>query len=321
MTVRNAVDTIDECLDSILGQDYPEDKFELIVVDAGSSDGTRERILRYQNVTLLDDPHGTIGSGRNVGIRHSSGSIIAITDADIVVEKSWLRTASAELLESPRTGAVGGPILTHPNCKGFAALVGELREESPRFSRRTEPPHDMLYTRNIAYQRKALESAGLFNKTLVAAEDPELNWRIQDCGYSLVFQPAMRVYHHHRSTLQGFLRQRYRNGVGCGQLLHVNRRLRKTSRRLVTAMAFPLGIVTATLFLLTEPPAAADLFYLGVIGFTAVCMSRGLELYRRTRRLPYLFGSAFLTGIAWLAWSLEFLRGMMLSASASAPRL
>lgn len=212
VTVRNAVDTIDECLDSVLGQEYPRDEFELIVVDAGSTDGTRERILRHPDATLLDDPHGTIGSGRNVGIRRSLGDIIAVTDADMVVEKSWLKVASAELLESPETGAVGGPILTHPASRGFAALVGELWEESPRFSGRTEAPHDMLYTRNIAYPRKALETAGLFNESLIAAEDPELNWRIQNLGFRLVFQPAMRVYHHHRSTLLGFLRQRYRNG-------------------------------------------------------------------------------------------------------------
>jgi cellulose synthase/poly-beta-1,6-N-acetylglucosamine synthase-like glycosyltransferase len=320
ITVRNAVATIGECLDTILKQEYPSESIEVIVVDAGSTDGTRENVLQYEKVVLVDDLGGTIGSGRNVGIRRSPAAVIAITDADMAVDNDWLRTACGEFA-SAEIGAVGGPVLTHPSCKGLAALIGELWEESPRFKVRTEAPHDQLYTGNIAYRREALEKSGLFNESLVAAEDPELNWRVQNAGYKLIFQPAMRVYHHHRSTLRGFLHQRYRNGIGCGQLLHVNRRLRKTRRRIITAAALPLAIIITGLFLLTNTFLTTPLFYMGLAGLVGVCFFRGIEVYRRTHRPSFLFGAAFLTAFAWGAWSLGFILGLFRKTIAQAPGL
>lgn len=320
VTVLNATNTIVESLNSILQQDLPSDHFEVIVVDGGSTDGTREKLAKVTGIRVLDDPHGTIGSGRNVGIRDSIGEIIAITDADMVVEKSWLTTLSEEF-KGPSLGAVGGPILSHPDCRGLAALVGELREESPRFTARTEVQHDLLYSRNIAYRRDALRKAGLFNESLVAAEDPELNWRIRDAGYELVFQPAMRVYHHHRSTLGSFLKQRYRNGAGCGQLLRVNTRLRKTRRRVFTSASFWVGIVVAAFFVVTGSPLAGAIFYTGLVVFTAFCLSRGVYVYKRTMRLSYLLGASLLMAGAWAAWSIGFLRGQFLRALRQAPEL
>ena len=89
----NEANFIADCLDSILAVDYPREKIEIIVIDNGSTDRTRD-IVKSCNVKLLRDDNLTVSGLRNLGVEHASGDILAFVDADCIVTVSWLKFAS-----------------------------------------------------------------------------------------------------------------------------------------------------------------------------------------------------------------------------------
>jgi len=89
VTAKNEEKNIANLLDSIARLDHFEG-VEVILVDGGSTDKTPEIASKYPFVKLIASK-SNISQGRNIGIKNSSGRIIAFTDADCIVEKSWLR--------------------------------------------------------------------------------------------------------------------------------------------------------------------------------------------------------------------------------------
>jgi hypothetical protein len=65
---------------------------------------------------------------------------------------------------------------------------------------------------NISYKREAVERVVEQDETLFRGEDVDYNWRVKQLGYQIYFDPRIKVYHHHRPTLRGFLNQHYMYG-------------------------------------------------------------------------------------------------------------
>jgi glycosyltransferase involved in cell wall biosynthesis len=309
ITVLNMEKTIGECIKSILTANYPRDAFEVIVIDGGSTDSTLARLSAFGDVRTLQDPGGTIGSGRNAGILQATGQVIAITDGDIRVDRDWLHEMGCEF-RNPTVGAVGGPIFPDPTSPMFAQFVGLLPEESLSGVPKGKVRHDMIYTRNAAYRRKALDEVGLFNEALVAAEDPELNWRIESAGYDLVFSPKMIVYHSHRSTPASFILQHFRNGTGCGQLVKINPKVGHARLWLTSAAGFTLEVclliayALSRLNLLLYPLTAMALAYLLYSAYHVV------PVYRQTRSPKTLIIVLLLTMVSLPSWAVGVLYGL-----------
>src|SRR5665647_2784039 len=77
----NSEKTIDQCLKSIINQEYPN--IGIVIVDGGSSDGTVEVARQYTNNVFFDQ--GTLGSARQTAMDHAAGEVLAIFDDDIVI--------------------------------------------------------------------------------------------------------------------------------------------------------------------------------------------------------------------------------------------
>lgn len=88
----NSERVLDRCLESIRMQDYPADKIEIIIVDAGSTDKTLEITKKYKVDKVLDNPLQTGEAGKSVGIDASTNEIIALVDSDNLLDgREWLR--------------------------------------------------------------------------------------------------------------------------------------------------------------------------------------------------------------------------------------
>jgi len=91
----NSSETLQACLESIREQDYPEERIEIIIADAGSSDGTVE-IARQFTDKIRPNPLRTGEAGKAVGVRHATGEIIALIDSDnILPKRDWLTRMTA----------------------------------------------------------------------------------------------------------------------------------------------------------------------------------------------------------------------------------
>jgi len=93
----NSARTLPACLESIREQDYPEDKIEIIIADAGSSDNTVEISKQFTD-KIYPNPLKTGEAGKAVGVRHATGKVIALIDSDnILPERNWLTRMAAPL--------------------------------------------------------------------------------------------------------------------------------------------------------------------------------------------------------------------------------
>jgi GT2 family glycosyltransferase len=196
---------------------HSEEKPDQIVVVNGGDDRT-DRLVQHFIRTNNDGPeirlvrtvNRNAASSRNVGLLHCRGDIIATTDDDALVFPNWVTLMKQAHEEHPEAGAVGGPVLGTPTSSLVAKaadLITFPDWQHPQYVR-------TLPTVNISYKREVVQSIGEMDETLFCGEDVDYNWRVQQLGYKIFFDPRIKVYHEHRQSLRGFINQHYSYGRG-----------------------------------------------------------------------------------------------------------
>ncbi len=131
-----------------------------------------------------------------------------MTDDDAQVFPDWVTQMKRAHREHPEAGAVGGVVLG----TNTDSLVGKVAD-AITFPSWLEPRYvRTLPGVNISYKREVVEQVGEQDETLFRGEDVDYNWRVKQLGYEIYFDPRIKVYHHHRPTLKGFLNQHYMYG-------------------------------------------------------------------------------------------------------------
>jgi succinoglycan biosynthesis protein ExoA len=109
--VYNEAAYIKQCLESILRNEYPRDRFEILVIDGGSTDGTHEIIeqmaKQYPQIIILKNYKRIQSVAMNIGIRNSRGEIIIRMDAHTLYAPDYIHRC-VELLETTDAANVGG---------------------------------------------------------------------------------------------------------------------------------------------------------------------------------------------------------------------
>ncbi len=207
--VRNVANYIEKCLDAILNQDYPKDKYEILVLDNKSDDGTIDIVSKYGHpVKLIQMPFDSPPKKYNLILHKTKGSVIGFIDGDAIVSKYWLKKVVEPLKDTKVAGATG-LILTHNKDSLIARIIGyELQyryENLPRKIKRTATMHTV-------YKKKVLIEVGGFNETLKTGYDCEIGHRITNGGFDIIFVKDAFVYHNHRSSLRSYFQQQYEYG-------------------------------------------------------------------------------------------------------------
>ncbi len=214
VAVYNGEDTIGRCIESLLEQDYPPDKFEVIVVENGSSDNTAQVASAYP-IKFIQSPYKGKQPALNLGIEQSTADIIAMTDADCIAEKDWLKYL-VEPYRDPEIGGVGGIIQSY-NYSGRNIIEQFSADYNPLVNyvsgKNEFLPH--LYGANCSYRRELLNQIGNYDTRLPISDDVDTCWRLQlVTGKKVVYAPEAVINHHHRSTRNGLARQYYHYGYG-----------------------------------------------------------------------------------------------------------
>lgn len=214
---RNNARTIGACLDALMSQDYPKDRYEVIVVDRPAADRTADLVRRYPVAYVLD----TVGRGpaaaRNLGLQVARGEILAFTDADCVPSPSWLRCGAERFADG--IGCVAGELQAYElrtaahryveNRQAYSQAAWVLRDGEKPFAA----------TANAFYLRMVFDRIGAFDGRMLTAEDVDLAWRMQDqLGLRIVYSPEAVVFHQHRVSVRELLKQRHGYGYGWVQL-------------------------------------------------------------------------------------------------------
>jgi glycosyltransferase involved in cell wall biosynthesis len=224
----NAARTLPGLLDSLLSQQYPLDRFEIVVADNGSTDDTPGIVRRYADrgpVRLVDaSARRGPAVARNAVVVAARGSVVAFTDADCIAHPAWL-AAIERGFQGDEVGAVAGAIVADPpqtSTERFCARHGILGQEHVL----AHPTLPYAQTANTAFRRTVFERVGLFDEALITCEDADLLWRMQlDTELRLVYRPDAIVWHRHRSSRRGLWRQTLGWGVGQALLYDKHRRI------------------------------------------------------------------------------------------------
>jgi glycosyltransferase involved in cell wall biosynthesis len=205
--VYNAEATIGAQLEGLAVQTFGE-PWELIVVDNGSSDGTRavaEGWLAHIDRMKIVDASGKQGPSfaRNTGAAAATAGLLAFCDADDVVHPDWLG-ALAKALQSH--DFVVGRIDDRSLNKGTPANWFDLRTEGgdPTRTTRFLP---WAGGSNFAISRSAFQAVDGFDEDLRHGQDKDLSWRVQLAGYPLHFAKDAVVSYRRRRDAGAMWRQ------------------------------------------------------------------------------------------------------------------
>lgn len=217
--VHNGAETIESCLVALLHQSLAEDEYEIIAVDDGSTDGTRELVKSFvqpahgggQSVILLSQPHSGPAAARNLGAREASGDILLFTDADCAPTRNWVEQM-IKAFADPAVVGVKGTYLTRQ--KELVARFVQIEYEDKYDRMVGQERIDFVDTYSAGYRRDIFLANGGFDTTFPTAsvEDQELSFRLARKGYKMVFAPQARVYHRHDVSLGEYARRKFNIG-------------------------------------------------------------------------------------------------------------
>lgn len=207
----NAAATIDACLRALLDQTVPRERYEVIVVDDGSTDATATLVNAYP-VALLRQAHAGPASARNLGARAARGEILLFTDADCVPARDWIARVAAPLEADRGVAAVKGACISDQTALVARFGQAELAYKFARLAARGEI--DFLDTYCAAVRRDLFWQAGGFDPSFPVAsnEDTQFSFDLAARGGRIVFAPDAVVAHRHPESLGHYLRRKWRHG-------------------------------------------------------------------------------------------------------------
>jgi glycosyltransferase involved in cell wall biosynthesis len=218
---RNEITYIARCLDSILASEYPDDRFEIIVADGLSDDGTRlvlaEYASRHPSIRVLDNRRGIIPAALNLAIGAARGELIARMDAHTVYPPNYIPKL-VKALEETGADSVGGVIHTLPASDTVVARAIAIAMAHPfgmgnshfRIGVRARRPVD--HVPFFCCRRDVFDRVGLFDEELVLNEDGEFSARLIRNNGRIVLVPEVYSYYFARATLRKLARTLYQYG-------------------------------------------------------------------------------------------------------------
>jgi glycosyltransferase involved in cell wall biosynthesis len=313
---RNEAAYIRQTLDSILANEYPRDRLEVLIVDGMSDDGTRAVIAecarRHPVIQLLDNPKRATPHALNLGISRARGSIIMRMDAHASYPPNYI----ADLVDCmERTGAdsVGASWRTQPGDTTImaraiaAALAHPFGIGNSRFRLGTDRLRDVDTLACGCYRREVFERLGLFDEELLRSQDSEFTFRLLRAGGRVMLVPGVIVNYYTRESLGKLWRMFFQYGY-FKPLVARKVGAVMTARQLVPA----LFVSTVGLAALLAPwfSAARVLLALALGAYVTADFLAAAILARRTGMLVGL-ASSLVFPVVHLAYGFAYLLGTL----------
>ena len=209
---------------SLLEQDYPHDRYEILMADGGSTDRTLAILADLDaqgRIRVLDNPGRTAPAALNVAIAEARGEIVTRVDGHSYVSTDYLSRIVA-VMEETGAPVVGGPVRMVADTPFRKALVEALYARIAVGS----VPYRTLTRRALveslqtgSFRREVLERVGPFDESLAVVEDLDMNTRIRKAGFALLLDPSIRFWYCPRPSLAALWGQIYAVGLVKARIL------------------------------------------------------------------------------------------------------
>jgi glycosyltransferase involved in cell wall biosynthesis len=214
---------LERCIQSLLNQSLSRDRYEIIIVDDGSTDGTgdliNDRLLNEGNIIYLRQEGKGPAAARNLGIKNAGGEVIFFTGDDIIADRDLLKVHYQEHANSDVKTAILGLIDWHPELKVTEFM--RYLEKGVQFSYHVLKDgdyvnYDNFVTANVSLKKVLLLDYGIFDEDFryPAFEDTELALRLNSAGMKLKYVSRAKAYHYHPVNLKTYSKREYLAGQG-----------------------------------------------------------------------------------------------------------
>jgi glycosyltransferase involved in cell wall biosynthesis len=178
-------------MEAILKQDYPKDKYEILLIDNGSTDDTPQ-IAEDFGATVVTQPDLNVAGLRNYGSSLARGTVYAFIDADVAISERWLSAAIDCLSTDDRIACVGS--FPHvPESYGWVAQTWWHLQLPHTTIEKTAV--GWLPSMSMAVKKPAFQSIGGFSTDLVTCEDVDFCYRLAET-YEIVYCENMKATHY-----------------------------------------------------------------------------------------------------------------------------
>lgn len=317
MPVRNEEEYIERALRSVLAQDWPAARLEVVVADGLSTDATRARVAAFVRegapVRLVENPGRTAPTGLNAALRVARGDVVIRVDGHCEIAPDYVSACVRHLLVDG-VDVVGGPIET----VGEDALSRTIAVAmSSRFgvggsAFRTVSDRSLLVDTVpfSACRRSLLERAGPFDEELVRNQDDEYNYRLRKMGARILLSKDVHSRYYARTSLARLARQYFQYGFWKVRVLQKHP-FQLKARQFVPP-AFVLALVLAGAAAVALPAGRVALAGL-VAAYASACILASLSCLQRVgpmgavllpaafAALHLSYGAGFLLGLVRFA--------------------
>ena len=210
-------DALRRCLRALALSDFPNDQFEVVVVDDGSPRPLGSELAQFKNelnLVVIRQENAGAAAARNSGARQARGRYLAFTDDDCLPAPGWIRNLQAHLEAAPEA-ALGG-LTNNAAPDNVYSSVRHLLAHHVYDTYVTDPSSVRFFgSNNFALAREPYEREGGFNEQFRPAyEDRDLCDRLIRRGVRFIYAPQAMVAHDRRMDLRSFLRQHAGYGRG-----------------------------------------------------------------------------------------------------------
>ncbi|MFQ5850698.1 MAG: glycosyltransferase family 2 protein [Candidatus Binatia bacterium] len=310
---------IGECLDSIIGNEYPKDQLEVVVVDGMSEDGTRAIVEGYARrhafIKLLDNPKKIIPAAMNIGSRHVRGEIIMKIDAHSTYERKYI-SKCVRFLTEYHADNVGGIWKIMPGgdttvAKAIAlALAHPFGSGNARIKIGSKKPRWADTAAFGCYRKEVFRKIGVWNEELAGSSDMDFNTRLKEAGGRILLVPEIAINYYADANVRAFWRHNFADGVWATYVLKF--RSKASSSRHWIPLAFVSSLIGSAA-LSAGLPGFRWVFGSITGAYALANFGASVHIAMRERHLPYLVTMPIVFATRHMGHGLGALWGLVLA--------
>jgi GT2 family glycosyltransferase len=286
---------IGSCLESLTNQKI-DGEYEVIVVDDGSTDDTKDAVADY-DVTLLSQEHTGPAAARNLGAKNAVGGILLFTDADCTPEPDWIEKMCTPFTDNDVVG-VQGVYKTRQKSPTARFVQYEIEERYEIMSKVGQI--DFIGSYSAAYRKDVFLAEGGFDEKfpIASGEDTDLSYRLSSKGLKMVFAQDAIVYHEHPSRITQYLKMKFYRAYWRVNLY--KKTPKKTMKDTYTPQMLKLQIALFYLFIISLfSSLVAFIFLLTTLPLTQQILKKDLFVGTLTPAFVAFRTIAFGTGLIY----------------------